>query len=292
MSNLLNENELNIIFECGNKVLNKEIKRSEAINTLKEKITTHSPGSLAMYIDNYRHLRTGVPYGRNMSSQILEFFLEKINMTFGVEALNIALKSLFYHTIQYFYQTGLKQSKEILIGSRFTKENNLQYNFDDDMFNRNDIQESIDDKTYISNVNLNLSNDDADQYYEQSPKVKDKKQKNFSNFVRDTKVALHALANANYCCEIDKNHATFLRKSIDKNYTEPHHLIPICYQDNFNYSLDVSNNIVSLCSNCHNKLHYGRDIEKDLLILYNKRKDLLKKSGINISFSQLLELYK
>lgn len=40
------------------------------------------------------------------------------------------------------------------------------------------------------------------------------------------------------------------------------------------------------------KLHYGRDIEEMLHTLYNARKDHLTKVGIDISFSDLLRIYK
>ena len=87
----------------------------------------------------------------------------------------------------------------------------------------------------------------------------------------------------------------FLRKNNrPKNiYTEGHHIVPLKYQDRFDVNLDVEANIVSLCSNCHNNLHYGKDYEKTLrLIFTEERKNRLKKCGIIISFEDLLEMYK
>ena len=72
----------------------------------------------------------------------------------------------------------------------------------------------------------------------------------------------------------------------------PHHLVPLSCHSSFEVSLDVEENIVSLCSNCHNKLHYGRDIEETLRILYDARSSLLAKAGIDISFPNLLRIYK
>lgn len=51
-------------------------------------------------------------------------------------------------------------------------------------------------------------------------------------------------------------------------------------QERFEYSLDVQTNIVSLCSNCHKRLHYGKDPELLLKQLYEERKDELKAAGI------------
>lgn len=62
-------------------------------------------------------------------------------------------------------------------------------------------------------------------------------------------------------------------------------------QDKYNVSLDVENNIVSLCSNCHNHLHYGTKIDPLLKTLFEKRKEILLKAGISISYEELKNLY-
>lgn len=111
-------------------------------------------------------------------------------------------------------------------------------------------------------------------------------------YPRDEETAINALRLAEYKCECDRTHITFIRKKDGTPYTEPHHLVPLSCHASFDVSLDVEENIVSLCSHCHNKLHYGRDIEETLQILYDARKDLLANAGIDISFSELLRIYK
>ena len=111
-------------------------------------------------------------------------------------------------------------------------------------------------------------------------------------YPRDEETALNALRLAEYKCECDRTHETFIRKKDGTPYTEPHHLVPLSCHASFDVSLDVEENIVSLCSHCHNKLHYGRDIEEMLQTLYDARKDLLASAGIDISFSELLRIYK
>lgn len=110
-------------------------------------------------------------------------------------------------------------------------------------------------------------------------------------YPRDRQTAINALAHANYECEIDENHPTFIRKKSDKKYTEPHHLIPMAFSDEFDVSLDVEENIVSLCSNCHNQIHYGKDADMLLRKLYEERKDALESVGIKITLERLLEMY-
>lgn len=129
--------------------------------------------------------------------------------------------------------------------------------------------------------------------YKGTPKKKKAPTKVSSEtYPRDTNTALNALKIAEYKCEIDSEHPTFIRKKNNLPYTEPHHLIPMAYSDNFDFSLDVEENIVSLCSNCHNQIHYGKDVEVILQPLYEKRKDLLARAGIYIAYAELLEMYK
>ena len=108
---------------------------------------------------------------------------------------------------------------------------------------------------------------------------------------RNRAVAINALVLAQHKCEINKEHSTFIRKSDGLPYTEPHHLIPMAYADNFDVSLDVEENIVSLCSHCHNQLHYGKNIKGQLKILFTQREKMLKQVGLNISLEELVKMY-
>ncbi|EOA8513272.1 HNH endonuclease [Staphylococcus aureus] len=83
----------------------------------------------------------------------------------------------------------------------------------------------------------------------------------------------------------------FERKS-GKGYTEPHHLIPISKYKDFDYkncSLDTMENIVSLCSHCHNLLHYGKFEDKKPILekLFNERKKALSAVGLDITLEKL-----
>lgn len=110
---------------------------------------------------------------------------------------------------------------------------------------------------------------------------------------RDPQRAADALRHADYLCEYDPRDRTFLRKN-GKPYTEPHHLIPISKYRDFEYSVDVMENIVSLCSHCHNLLHYGRFQDKKPILekLYNDRREALYNCGLDLSLEQLEKYYK
>ena len=135
----------------------------------------------------------------------------------------------------------------------------------------------------------------AEPDFQYSGKPKKKAAPVFSNghktYPRDRQIAINALAHAHYLCEIDPNHPTFVRRSSDKTYTEPHHLVPMSASDSFSVSLDTEENIVSLCSNCHNQIHYGRDAASLIKRLFKDRKDALKSVNIDISEEELLKLY-
>jgi predicted HNH restriction endonuclease len=135
----------------------------------------------------------------------------------------------------------------------------------------------------------------AEAGFRYSGKPKKKQPPTYTNghrtYPRDRQTAINALTHAHYECEIDIEHPSFIRKKSDKKYTEPHHLVPMSYSDKFDVCLDVEENIVSLCSNCHNQIHYGRD-EKELLEqLYEERKLALKSVGIIVTLEQLLSMY-
>lgn len=93
-----------------------------------------------------------------------------------------------------------------------------------------------------------------------------------SSFQRNVNVSKNAIKIANYKCELNNSHKTFVTAS-EKPYVEAHHLIPLSCQNDFDYSLDVETNIIRLCPNCHRMLHYGLDIRSELRKLYNARKN-------------------
>ena len=100
------------------------------------------------------------------------------------------------------------------------------------------------------------------------------------------------LLAADYQCEIDKTHQTFISGATKKPYMEGHHAIPMKLQEHFEHSLDVYANIVCLCPICHRRIHHGIDSDKAMLMnqIYAKRKDRLANSGIMLSREEFSSL--
>lgn len=112
---------------------------------------------------------------------------------------------------------------------------------------------------------------------------------------RDPKIAQNALLLAGYKCEMDPDHSSFLCRNGQHPYMEPHHLIPISMTDRFDVSLDREQNIICLCSTCHNRIHYGtqEDIRQMLSVLFRSRADkLCSILGKTITEEELFPMYR
>lgn len=117
---------------------------------------------------------------------------------------------------------------------------------------------------------------------------------NTEKYLRDSKIAKEALILAEYKCEADPTHLTFISPITGENFVEAHHLIPISYQNDFKYSLDVPGNIISLCPNCHREIHHGVNEDKANMIrtFYEKRKEILRVFGINEELNNIFKMYR
>ena len=107
------------------------------------------------------------------------------------------------------------------------------------------------------------------------------------------RISKTVLQRANYKCEINEAHKTFITKK-ERAYSESHHLIPMAFQDDFlPINLDREENIISLCPTCHRAVHHGSEKEKinRLRILYDNRIKSLTNCGINMSFEEFIKLY-
>ena len=123
--------------------------------------------------------------------------------------------------------------------------------------------------------NLTIDDDDEIEYSSQNMKEFAKQQSDFM-------------------CEFNREHRTFISKSKQQQYVEAHHLIPFSERKNFDVSIDIVENIVCLCPNCHRKIHLAIDEDKIELIrplLNNKIKDL-HKMWVNITEDKLFSFYK
>ncbi len=105
------------------------------------------------------------------------------------------------------------------------------------------------------------------------------------------------LQDSKYECEygnlLGEIHTTFPSFSNMPNYVEAHHLIPMSAQDEVNIILDDVINLVSLCPNCHKKIHFASDEVKMKMILkiymerYNKNPEYFGR----VNFAMIMAKY-
>ena len=115
-------------------------------------------------------------------------------------------------------------------------------------------------------------------------------------YIRSADVSARALARAGGICALsapNEPHRSFIWKKTGANYVEAHHLIPFSKQAGYPYSLDVEENIVALCPNCHRLLHHAQAEAKyhSLKRLLHERKDALAQRELIIELKDLRRLY-
>ena len=154
------------------------------------------------------------------------------------------------------------------------------------------LKEEIEFEKYLTDFPADVSRGNI----EDKPKAKPNHRSvnNKKVWSRNPKYASEAVASADYLCEFDHQHKHFISKFNGKNYVEAHHLIPMQYQDQFDCSLDIHANIVSICLVCHKKIHFGLFEEKKEILdkLFNSRKERLKAGGIDIDIHQVYSYYQ
>lgn len=132
-------------------------------------------------------------------------------------------------------------------------------------------QFDAEDSDYQSQVEEELVDEDVS-----TGNIKLVKRKESVIVLRDPRIAVLRLKQADYNCEVSSEHRTFISQRTQKPFMEAHHLIPIQFQPLFNTSLDTLNNVFSLCPNCHRAIHHAEAKHKLGLIttLFSKRREL------------------
>ena len=116
-------------------------------------------------------------------------------------------------------------------------------------------------------------------------------------FKTQKKIRDFVLKKAQYMCDCnDDKHFYF--ESVEKhNYVEGHHIVPMNRQTEYyfdsNVNLDVANNIVALCPNCHSQIHLGSRRARLAILseLYIRHKTELNLLNSHLTLSILASYY-
>lgn len=154
--------------------------------------------------------------------------------------------------------------------------------------------EDIDEDNFQTTLDGNFDSIDITKTEVKEPRKKPREVKGRKIWPRDPKKSKKALKLAHFKCEVDQSHQTFISDASKVNYMEAHHLIPMSLQHNFEVNIDTESNIVSLCPNCHRKIHLATNKVRQeiILTLYEKRnQQLSSRIGITINIDDLLGYY-
>ena len=157
---------------------------------------------------------------------------------------------------------------------------------------KKDDEEEKEDFEYTSSAFFEENGEITSKSPRQAPKRKSKGSSN-KGYRGNPRIGRGALEVANFTCENNKNHKSFISGKTRKKYMEPHHLIPISYQYAFEWDIDITSNLICLCPQCHKQFHHGTAADKKDLIqkFFDRRKADLKQCGIEINIDELKAFY-
>lgn len=113
------------------------------------------------------------------------------------------------------------------------------------------IQERIESEYQLRKIYQGIILPYSDEELDKIRKNPDK------NKLADPRMKATCLERADYMCEVNHDHQTFMHASKNHHYVECHHIIPLKAQEDFSVELDDLFNLVALCPSCHAQIHYG-----------------------------------
>jgi len=227
--------EIAAAYELGSKRLSGEITEAEAVSRLVD-IYGMNRGSANDYVDALRHIRTGEVYRRTINAEAVAYYLSRIELDIGFEALELAIQSVRSHIEYYEGVSGSKSHKLRAV-----------------------ISELHDQKTSVNAQFQHLVGESSKLSGSARRKLLPKAGHKPSTSVvktivynRSEHVVAERLAMAKGKCEHCRQPAPFIKKSNGQPYLEVHHEKRLA-----DGGEDTVENARALCPNCHRKAHFG-----------------------------------
>lgn len=133
----------------------------------------------------------------------------------------------------------------------------------------------------------------------QEEKIDDTSTKNIEELRRVSNILKKkAKERAGYRCELESlshcNRFYFTSKKSKRNFLVAHHFVPREFSNEFEKSIEVIENYISLCPRCHAMIHSAEDRERRPLIhfIYSQRHQKLKDKGLGVSLEEIEKFYR
>ncbi|EHK9054906.1 HNH endonuclease [Vibrio vulnificus] len=183
-------------------------------------------------------------HDQNEIQALKNCFESKIPLFVISKASNQKLRNVHIGLVQTFDEINAKafikfvaQDKLFPTANETIKESQAEYK----VTFENEVNESLDDSS--ENRQRRLASRTT------KPKVV---YRLVQDYRRDPDVVAEALYRAEGFCEKCQEKAPFIKRSNGEPYLEVHHIIPLSQG-----GLDILENVISLCPNCHREIHFG-----------------------------------
>jgi 5-methylcytosine-specific restriction protein A len=196
------------------------------------------------YISDYRQMLQGKVFQRAMSAPAIDYFLTRIQVDRGAEALQQSLKAVWQH-IEYYEgirKISLKSLRKVAA------------RHEEILAKPRDLVAV--ERLFAAAVQRALNDAPAKRQHrlQHAAKLPPKVQAVTEVYVRNPDVVAEVLIRANGVCERCRKRAPFLRKKDGEPYLECHHIQLLA-----DGGEDTVENAIAVCPNCHRHLHYGKD---------------------------------
>jgi 5-methylcytosine-specific restriction protein A len=230
-----------IAYEVSRKVFSKETSRTEGIGSLVSEHNLNKATS-GDFIQCFKCMLEGRVFQRAMSQSAMDYFLGEIYSDFSSNYLQNSVRALDLH-IDYWeshYQTNAISMRKISSKYKEILEKGRTSEFYQNKL-ISEVQESLTLSREERLIRISAS--------EAKPK---RLSVNPIVYQRNPDVVAESLARSDGKCERCKNKAPFNRLKDGTPYLEVHHVIRLA-----DGGLDVLDNTLAVCPNCHRELHFG-----------------------------------
>lgn len=242
--------------------------------------------------------RTEISLNPNFDNYFNDNFMEKLD----IEELNIQLS----RDVDYTYFLTTYQGFDVnLIDENVDRPENLGL-VDTPKSRKKKVVKDVmgaledDDTDYVEKVDdvkeYNINENIAKYAFKNKPSATTAGI--LKRYSKNPLVGKVSIKKADYKCENNISHETFISAHTNHQFMEAHHLIPINQQEvmweRYGVNVDCTENIVSLCPNCHREIHYAvKEVKRELIQkLYKIKKNELSNIGLYTSLDELFEIYE
>lgn len=147
MSSELSYEKLELIYNTMEQIYNKEIKGSDGLKNLENKISEYPYNSYARLYDTFKKIKNGEGFDKLLGFQFYKFFMQKIANKNNIEELNNALKA----SKKYIIYRNLKQSKIIDLCKDLSAQYKSSISFDEFEYSKNKSEKTDDEEVIQTN---------------------------------------------------------------------------------------------------------------------------------------------